>query len=119
MSLKNGGSKLDDLSKRGDIKPGFIMFNRVRDRAMSQLEKNITLLEDQNYVFDFGTSDSIMFDPELRSWFKTQEEASEFWEKRLVDSMIRLLLNEKNEADARELLIKRYKNQIKQFEQRR
>ena len=111
-------SKLDDLSKRGDIKPGFIMFNRVRDRAMSQLEKNITLLEDQNYVFDFGTSDSIMFDPELRSWFKTQEEASEFWEKRLVDSMIRLLLNEKNEADARELLIKRYKNQIKQFEQR-
>ena len=34
--------KLDDLSKRGDIKPGFIMFNRVRDRAMTQLEKNIT-----------------------------------------------------------------------------
>jgi len=111
-------SKLDDLSKRGDINPGFIMFNRVRDRAMTQLEKNITLLEDENYVFDFGTSDSIMFDPELRSWFKTQEEASEFWEKRLVDSMIRLLLNEKDEADARELLIKRYKNQIKQFEQR-
>ena len=111
-------SKLDDLSKRGDIKPGFIMFNRVRDRAMTQLEKNITLLEDENYVFDFETSDSIMFDPELRSWFKTQQEASKFWEKRLVDSMIRLLLNEKNEADARELLIKRYRNQIKQFEQR-
>ena len=111
-------SKLDDLSKRGDIKPGFIMFNRVRDRAMSQLEKNITLLEDENYVFDFETSDSIMFDPELRSWFKTQQEASKFWEKRLVDSMIRLLLNEKDEADARELLIKRYRNQIKQFEQR-
>ena len=111
-------SKLDDLSKRGDIKPGFIMFNRVRDRAMTQLEKNITLLEDENYVFDFETSDSIMFDPELRSWFKTQQEASKFWEKRLVDSMIRLLLNEKDEADARELLIKRYRNQIKQFEQR-
>ena len=110
--------KLDDLSKRGDIKPGFIMFNRVRDRAMTQLEKNIILLEDENYVFDFGTSDSIMFDPELRSWFKTQQEASKFWEKRLVDSMIRLLLNEKDEADARELLIKRYRNQIKQFEQR-
>ena len=110
--------KLDDLSKRGDIKPGFIMFNRVRDRAMTQLEKNITLLEDENYVFDFETSDSIMFDPELRSWFKTQQEASKFWEKRLVDSMIRLLLNEKDEADARELLIKRYRNQIKQFEQR-
>ena len=111
-------SKLDDLSKRGDIKPGFIMFNRVRDRAMTQLEKNIILLEDENYVFDFETSDSIMFDPELRSWFKTQQEASKFWEKRLVDSMIRLLLNEKDEADARELLIKRYRNQIKQFEQR-
>jgi len=111
-------SKLDDLSKRGDIEPGFIMFNRVRDRAMAQLERNITLLEDENYVFDFDTSDSIIFDPELRSWFKSQAEASEFWEKRLVDSMIRLILNEKEEADARELLVKRYKNQIKQFEQR-
>jgi len=111
-------SKLDDLSKRGDIEPGFIMFNRVRDRAMAQLERNITLLEDENYVFDFDTSDSIVFDPELRSWFKSQAEASEFWEKRLVDSMIRLILNEKEEADARELLVKRYKNQIKQFEQR-
>jgi carboxyl-terminal processing protease len=111
-------SKLDDLSKRGDIEPGFIMFNRLRDRAMTQLDRNITLLEDENYVFDFDTSDSIIFDPELRSWFKSQAEASEFWEKRLVDSMIRLLLNEKEEADARELLVKRYKNQIKQFEQR-
>jgi len=111
-------SKLDDLSKRGDIEPGFIMFNRVRDRAMAQLERNITLLEDENYVFDFDTSDSIVFDPELRSWFKSQAEASEFWEKRLVDSMVRLILNEKEEADARELLVKRYKNQIKQFEQR-
>ncbi|RZO20542.1 MAG: tail-specific protease [SAR92 clade bacterium] len=111
-------SKLDDLSKRGDIEPGFIMFNRVRDRAMAQLERNIILLEDENYVFDFDTSDSIIFDPELRSWFKSQAEASEFWEKRLVDSMIRLILNEKEEADARELLVKRYKNQIKQFEQR-
>ena len=111
-------SKLDDLSKRGDIEPGFIMFNRLRDRAMAQLDRNITLLEDENYVFDFDTSDSIIFDPELRSWFKSQAEASEFWEKRLVDSMIRLLLNEKEEADARELLVKRYKNQIKQCEQR-
>ena len=34
--------KLDDLAKRGDIRPGFIMFNRLRDRAMAQLQNNMS-----------------------------------------------------------------------------
>ncbi|MDG1474522.1 MAG: carboxy terminal-processing peptidase, partial [Porticoccaceae bacterium] len=46
------------------------------------------------------------------------EHASLFWEKRLLDAMVRLLLNDKDEKEARELLIKRYKYQIKQFNQR-
>ena len=46
-------SKLDDLSKRGDIKPGFIMFNRVRDRAMTQLEKNITIVRGRKLCIRF------------------------------------------------------------------
>jgi len=45
--------KLDDLSKRGDIKPGFIMFNRVRDRAMTQLEKNITIVRGRKLCIRF------------------------------------------------------------------
>jgi carboxyl-terminal processing protease len=110
--------KLDDLAKRGDLKPAFEMFNRLRDRAMKQLEKNIVLLEDADYVFDYDTEHSVILDPDARNWLESSGAATEFWEKRLKDSMIRLVLNDKDSAEAREILIKRYTRQIKQYEQR-
>ncbi|MFM1570801.1 MAG: carboxy terminal-processing peptidase [Porticoccaceae bacterium] len=112
------GSKLDDLAKRGDLKPGFKMFNRLRDRAISQLEQNIALLQNTDYVFDYKTDDSIVLDPDERKWLESPDAAAYYWEKRLKDSMIRLVLNDKDPAEARELLIKRYTTQIKQYEQR-
>jgi carboxyl-terminal processing protease len=110
--------KLDDLAKRGDLKPGFEMFNRLRDRAMKQLEKNIVLLENPDYVFDYETDDSVILDPDARNWLESSDAATDYWEKRLKDSMIRLVLNDKDPSEAREILIKRYTRQIKQYEQR-
>ena len=109
---------LDDLAKRGDVTPGFIMFNRLRERATSQLTDIVALLEDPEYRFDLTTDETIILDADKRDWFVSEEDASLFWEKRLRDSMIRLILNDKEADKARELLIKRFKNQIKQYEQR-
>jgi carboxyl-terminal processing protease len=109
---------LDDLSKRGDISPGFEIFNRLTDRAKDRLQYILTLLEDSEYTFILDSSDTIVIDGDERDWFLSDTDANSFWEKRVTDSMIRLLLNDKNKEEARELLIKRYKTQIKQFEQR-
>ena len=110
--------KLDDLAKRGDLKPGFTMFNRLRDRAIDQLNRNITLLEDVDYRIEYDTDESIILDPKKRTWHESATAAALHWEKRIQDAMIRLVLNEKDPAEARELLIKRYTTQIKQYEQR-
>ena len=110
--------KLDDLAKRGDIKPGFIMFNRLRDRAMAQLQNNVALLEDPEFQFDFNGEASIILDGDERDWLASPEAADAFWLKRMTDALIRLLLNEKDLEEARELVAKRFKNQIKQFDQR-
>ena len=110
--------KLDDLAKRGDIKPGFIMFNRLRDRAMAQLQNNVALLEDPEFQFDFSGEASIILDGDERDWLASPEAADAFWLKRMTDALIRLLLNEKDLEEARELVAKRFKNQIKQFDQR-
>ena len=109
---------LDDLSKRGDISPGFIIFNRLRDRAKERLQSVLSLLEDSSYKFDLDGSNAIVIDGDEREWFKSEIAANLFWEKRVTDSLIRLLLNDKDQEEARELLVKRYKTQIKQFEQR-
>ena len=110
--------KLDDLAKRGDIRPGFIMFNRLRDRAMAQLQNNVALLEDPEFQFDFNGEASIILDGDERDWLASPEAADTFWLKRMTDALIRLLLNEKDLEEARELVAKRFKNQIKQFDQR-
>jgi carboxyl-terminal processing protease len=111
-------TKLDDLAKRGDVKPGFVIFNRLRERAATQLAWNIDLLQDTERFFDYAGDDSLVLDADERDWLSSTAEAEIFWQKRVRDSMIRLLLNGKEEAKAKELLIKRYENQIKQFEQR-
>ena len=111
-------TRLDDLAKRGDVSPGFIMFNRLRERATARLRSNIALLENPQHKFDYSLDESIILDVDIRDWPVTAEQADDFWRKRLKDSMIRLLLNDKDEDAARELLIKRYSNQITQYQQR-
>jgi carboxyl-terminal processing protease len=111
-------TRLDDLAKRGDISPGYVMFNRLRSRAISQLTLNIAILEDENHEFDLATNETIVLDGDKRDWFSSPEQAQTFWHKRIKDAMIRLLLNDKQADKSRELLIKRYQNQLKQFTQR-
>jgi carboxyl-terminal processing protease len=111
-------TKLDDLARRGDVKPGFVIFNRLRERATAQLKWNIALLQDTERSFDYAADDNLVLDGDQRDWLSSTGEAEAFWHKRVRDSMIRLLLNDKEETKAKELLIKRYENQIKQFEQR-
>lgn len=108
---------LDDLARRGDVSPGFVMYNRLRDRMLAQITANIALLE-SDFVFDYTVDESIVLDGEERQWLQSASEQRDYWRKRVKDSMIRLLLNDKDPAKARELLIKRFTNQITQMEQR-
>ncbi len=110
-------TKLDDLARRGDVEPGFIMFNRLRDIALAQLKENIALLE-SDYEFDLTQDETIVIDGDERTWMLTAEERSDYWRKRLKDAMIRLLLNDKEPTKARELLIKRFNTQMTQMAQR-
>ena len=110
-------TKLDDLARRGDVSPGFTMFNRLRSQAVKQLEENIALLE-SDHKFDFTMDETIVLDGDKRVWHQTAEQRSDYWRKRIKDAMIRLLLNDKEPAKARELLVKRFTNQKKQMEQR-
>ena len=110
-------TKLDDLARRGDVNPGFIMFNRLRTQAIAQHQANIELLE-SDYEFDFTADETIILDGEERDWLETPVQRDEYWRKRIKDAMIRLLLNDKEPAKARELLIKRFTNQKKQMQQR-
>jgi carboxyl-terminal processing protease len=93
------------------------MYNRLRDRMLAQVTANIALLEG-DYAFDYSVDETIVLDGEERQWLQSAPEQRDYWRKRVKDSMIRLLLNDKEPVKARELLLKRFTNQITQMEQR-
>lgn len=112
-------TKLDDLARRGDVTVGFYIFNRLRERAVSRLQSNIAILEDNEFSFDFSTNKTIILDSDQRDWFDSIEAADQFSVNALQDSMIRLILSGKEEQDARDLLVKRYRAQLTQYKQRK
>ena len=116
-SFEQWATDLDNLLSVGDVSPGFAVYNRLRLRALDQLKSNIALLK-TDFVFDLESQSSLLVDSEKRVWLSSPEEAKSYWIKRMTDSLIRLLLNDKEPVAARELLIKRFENQLKQFKQR-
>ena len=108
---------LDDLLLRGDISPGYIMYNRFLLRAEDQLLKNLTLLK-SDFEFDLTGTDELIIDAEKRTWIDSPDDAITLWYRRIKDSLIRLILNDKAPDAAKALITKRYENQLKQLRQR-
>jgi carboxyl-terminal processing protease len=110
--------KLDDLAKRGDVSAAFFIFNRLRERAIDQLTRNIVFLESNKKQFDFTLNETILIDSKQRSWFADTATADDFWRKAMKDSMIRLLISGKDPEEANKLLIKRYQALLNRYTQR-
>ncbi|MGB2242451.1 MAG: carboxy terminal-processing peptidase [Porticoccaceae bacterium] len=111
-------NKLDDLAKRGDVSAGFFIFNRLRLRATQRLQDNIDFLDNKQRKFDFTIDEQILLDADDRQWFKDREQADDFWRRAMKDSMIRLILSGKEQEEARNLLLKRYKALLNRYTQR-
>ncbi len=107
---------LDDAVKAGDVTPAYRIFNRFVERIQHRLQANVDLLE-SGYEFDFDRIEYLDMDVDNRAWPAAIADADELWRKRIKDSLLRLMIADKEPAAARELLIKRYRNQINQIEQ--
>lgn len=102
----------DDHFKRGELTPGFEIFNVYRQRLVSRLEQVLAELADPEVKFDFTKEDRLALDPEVATWPQSQAEADELWHKRIKLNVLNLKLAGKTEAEAKETLHRRYKNQL-------
>ena len=119
-SFQKWSDQLDDYAQSGFISPGSEIFNIFKYRYLTRLNKNISLLEDQSSTFNLDTNQTISYDIESKDWMSSTQEANEYWERRLTDLLIRQFLNDEDEnlEDAKEVLIKRFKNQLRLINQR-
>ena len=111
------GTSLDDMLKKGELSPGYKIYNRYYQRAIERLDSNISLLK-SDFEFDLSKDEYLPFNVESHEWPATAEDADDYWRKRIKEAYLRLKLNDKEPEAARELLIKRYTNLKKQLAQR-
>jgi carboxyl-terminal processing protease len=116
--FRNYKTKFDDDLKTGKLQKGFDIYNRYRGRLVLRLEAVIARLENDELTYDFTDDDYLPIDPEDTEWAVDQATANQLWHKRVKSQLLNLVLADKPLDEARELLIKRYKDQLRYIEQR-
>ncbi|MGI1670450.1 MAG: carboxy terminal-processing peptidase [Neptuniibacter sp.] len=102
---------LDDQIQEGDLETAYSIFNRFHERLEERINYSINLLESDK-EFDFSLSESLDTDRESAPWMTSEEEINDLWRRRIKSSLLNLKLADKDIKEARELLIKRYQNQL-------
>ncbi|MFZ1325731.1 MAG: carboxy terminal-processing peptidase [Candidatus Contendobacter sp.] len=102
---------LDDALKKGDLQPAYEIFN-VYLRRLNERTARIQNLLQQDFRFD--VNETLEMERKEVPWAKTVAELDEFWRKRLKHEMLTLIVSGKDRAAARDLLVKRYDNRLRQ-----
>ncbi|MGB0204340.1 MAG: carboxy terminal-processing peptidase [Neptuniibacter sp.] len=102
---------LDDQIKEGDLETAYLIFNRFHERLEERINYSINLLESDKQ-FDFTLDESLDTDREDAAWISTETEMDDLWRKRIKSALLNLKLADKDDQEARKLLIKRYQNQL-------
>jgi len=109
--------KFDDWLTQGELDQAFEIFNVYRQRVITRLESVLANLESDDVKFDFDSDDRLVTDWDKANWPKDKKTADDFWHKRLKSSLLDLKLAGKSLEESRELLIKRYNNQLRRVRQ--
>lgn len=109
--------KHDDYISKGDLQPAFDIYMHYQELVTDRLSWVLSLLEDPKFKFDFTKNESVAIDREHVPWAKSSKELDELWMKRLKLSMLNLKLADKTQKEAKETLVRRYRNQLNRIAQ--
>ncbi|MDO3386977.1 carboxy terminal-processing peptidase [Gilvimarinus sp. SDUM040013] len=110
-------SKFDDDFKEGELTTAVEIYSTFLQRFIARSETTIALLEDEQYQFDFEAEESLLVDRDQANWPADAAAADELWRKRIKADMLNLKLAGKEITEAREVLVKRYSNQMRRISQ--
>lgn len=112
--FKKFRNEYDDFLRNGELEQPFQMFTIYMDRYLDRMKFLIEKLD--SIKFEFNGDESIVFNREKMSWFKTQSESDAYWTNRLKYDLLNLKIAGSDEAKSKETLKKRYTNLLTQAE---
>lgn len=116
-SFKTHQVMFDDYFKTGNLEPVFDIYHLYRQRVISRLTSVHELLTDPTVQFEFKTDEEVPIDRQNDPWPATLAEADDLWHKRVKLSVLNLTMAGKTVEEAKEIVLKRYKRQLKRVEQ--
>ena len=108
---------LDDSLKKGNLAPGYEIFNRYQKRLIDRLENTIDSLEKVISSLDFKRSENLTLDRSELDWPKNKTQADDLWRKRIKNQVISFRLAKKEEKEILTLMRKRFTNQLNRIKQ--
>ncbi len=109
--------KLDDALNKGDLEPAYEIFNKYQQRVVERLTFLIDRLEQGLGDMKFDVEETLRVDRKDIPWPETEVSMEELWRKRLKGNVISLKLADKSLDEIQEILLKRYRNQLKRIQQ--
>ena len=106
--------EVDDMLGAESLGPVFKIFDSYRTIAIERMEYALELL---NQKPDFTLMENFQFDRSKGPWPNSIKELNELWRKRVKNDALNLMLNEKDWAESKGMLQKRYARFLKQLKQ--
>lgn len=111
--------RFDDFLQEGNLEPGFTLYKRQLERQQQRLTFALELLEQRFGELDFTGNESLETDREKAPWAADHAALDTLWRQRVKDEVLRLKIAGKEPEAIRELLVKRYRNQLNRLSQTR
>ncbi len=108
---------IDNDFRRGELKHAFSTFNLYQKRHAERLVYTLNLLENEYDKLDFNKKEELVLERDKMPWPANKKEQNELTRRQLKNVIISFKLAGKNDKEIRELLIKRYKNQLNRIKQ--
>ena len=106
--------EVDDMLGAESLAPVFQIFNKYKTIAMERMEYALEVL---NQKPDFTLVEDFQFNRSEEAWPNSTKELNELWRKRVKNDALSLILNEKDWAESKDILQKRYTRFLKQLKQ--
>ncbi|NOT76145.1 MAG: carboxy terminal-processing peptidase [Cyclobacteriaceae bacterium] len=108
-------TKLDDMTKAGNVNPAFEIYKVFQDRYRARLTEVINNTVNQN--FDYTADEYYETDRDKAAWAKNTEELNDNWRKIVKSQALSLKLTGKKQEEISDMLKKRYERLLKSFGQ--
>lgn len=115
-SFQRYRTQLDDDLLEGNLAAAYEIFNTYQARNRERLTYALELLEN-NFAFNFERDETLEADRSESAWMLDRSAMNDLWRKRIKSALLSLKLADKTVDEAKEILVKRYKNQLNRTDQ--